>query len=230
MKANILALLLAALFLAGCNTNLVVSTPNDSELSPEKGIPFSLPKPHVATATYTKLKSGKRCNPITFTKFVSLPSGALYHVNTRPQLFAKSEFTIELNEHGILKKIVFNADPELSETLQSTAGLVTAIAGQPAAAAAGVQQTDESATKAMPLQGLEVLKKVQEAGPQPFQGVLEESDLEELEELMEFLRQEKAEEKVDPSCDTGEIIRCVQPFVPDQVIKECGKPSGAPSG
>ena len=217
MKANILALLLAALFLAGCNTNLVVSTPGDTALSPKKGIPFSLPKPHVAIATYTKLKSGKRCNPITFTKFVSLPTGALYHVNTRPQLFAKSEFTIELNEHGILKKIVFNADPELSETIASTAGLVTAISG------------DQAPSQAVPSGGGSG-KSALTGEPDPSQLEAAQKFLKDSEAVQELQRHKEAMETIRkildkakelPSCDTGERITCVQPLVPGQEIEEC---------
>ena len=225
-----------AFLMTGCSAKLKVSGPpceTDAGKTGKgvpcktgKGVPFSIPKTYVADAKYTALKSGKKCKTRTFRKFVSLPTDGIYHVNIEPQIFSNSEFTIELNPNGTLKQIIFNADPELSETINSAAGLITAIAGHeatPATAVPGDDQTAGAAPKTFALDGpslfsvisSETLQELRQKDPQIIQK-LQMGDPEALQQL-----QRVDPEALWPSCDTGEYITCIQPFEIGQEIKKC---------
>ena len=206
--------IILAVLKAGCGTKLVVSGPGGTD-----GVPFKVPETYVADAIYMKSKSAKECTPLPFRKFVSLPTGAVYHARPDSKPFSKSEFTIELNSNGALEKIVFNADPEFTEAIDSTAGLVTAVAGivrpptaPPSPAEEGFVQTDQPPSDESMALPAPVEKLIQDA--------LKGKEL--TEETRAALQKILETAKPHPPCDTGERITCIQPLAVGKVIKECG--------
>lgn len=215
--------IILAVLMVGCGTELVVSGPDNQDL----GVPFKVPETYVADAIYMKSKSGEECAPLPFRKFVSLPTGATYHVKPDSEPFSKSDFTIDLNPNGTLEKIMFNADPELSETIDSTAGLITAIAdlATPSDAAVPLFEEEPPNPQSSDVPATETLnKKVQETlkeaavPPEKRIALQEELQVAFQAELQAALQE--ILEAIKPSCDTGEHITCIQRFVVGQ-IKKC---------
>jgi hypothetical protein len=70
-------------------------------------------------------------------QFLSLP-GETYELNidTKWAWFSKNEFSVTFADAGTLKQVTLNSDPQLDETIQSTATLVKELGSVVASAAA----------------------------------------------------------------------------------------------
>jgi hypothetical protein len=123
--------------LTGCSSSLLVknehinlSEPGKSLFCENKGVPVANLEAHIVTKKVQFFdKDGKLCKETETAEFKMLPSGKKYCLNINPSWFASNEMTIEINDDGALKKVVMNSDPQLDETIASTANLAKEIGG-----------------------------------------------------------------------------------------------------
>lgn len=129
---------LSIAILSGCTADLVVFDgvqDASGEWAPGNelpGIPVALPQIYVLDRVFTADSNGRpNCNR-TFAPplFQTVPRDLVY-VGVRTGIFADSEFTIHLTENGIIQEISLNSNSNLPETLDSTAGLVSAVGALP---------------------------------------------------------------------------------------------------
>ncbi|MCQ8130365.1 hypothetical protein [Methylomonas rivi] len=111
--------------LSGCASELVIE-------HNATGNGISVPK--FETIAITKNvssmdKNGKNCETKMATVYVNVPSGENYTVNVDPAWFASNDFSVEFYESGVPKKIGLNSDPQVDETIQSSANLVKEVGG-----------------------------------------------------------------------------------------------------
>ena len=131
-----------AITMTGCSSELLVTSKSDFCKGEDiyrkiknkcVGLPFRIPKTYVLKGVYEKSTTNKaKCTPTNFVKPVSLPTDETFYIKLDPpklRFFSANELTIGLNDNGTLNKVILNADPEGSEIIASTAGLIGAIRG-----------------------------------------------------------------------------------------------------
>ncbi|WNB74590.1 hypothetical protein [Methylomonas koyamae] len=101
-------------------------------------------------------KNGKNCETKMAREFPSVLNGESYTVNVDPALFASNDFSVEFYESGVPKKIGLSSDPQVDETIQSSANLVKEVGGlmakgmaaDQASGASGGASSDQTVDKA----------------------------------------------------------------------------------
>lgn len=116
-----------SLSLAACSADLVISKDEDAKEVVEGGVPFRLAEPWVATGDFTKHSEGGDCDDSPFTEHLSLPSGGIYYASVDIKDFAKSEFSIALNENGTLNTLSSNSSSQFKDTAEGFKALVESV-------------------------------------------------------------------------------------------------------
>ena len=65
----------------------------------------------------------EKCKPRTIESIEHLPLGRAYDVNFRGGWLAKNEFSVSFGDHGVLKQVTLNSDPQVDEVLTGAARL-----------------------------------------------------------------------------------------------------------
>lgn len=145
----IAAILATGALCSGCASQIVVY--NDGHAKVE-GIPYRLAQAFKKHGRYTTLANGKTCDPNPFNEEIVLASGALYYLNVDAAEFAKTNFTAEFTDTGILKKVSLDSESQASAVMESVSNLVKSAAplvlGTPGALTAGKGENAAAATAA----------------------------------------------------------------------------------
>jgi hypothetical protein len=127
MKVLMLLIVIASVS-AGCAAHLRVFNDKGDEL---KGIPVRDAKAFRVTKKVTWEKENapsSKCLPTRKQEILFLPAGREYLVTVEPAAFAKSEFSVALNDNGALKQVALNSTPQAVDTIKATAELVGKLA------------------------------------------------------------------------------------------------------
>src|SRR5689334_9075791 len=87
----------------------------------------------------TKKIKTEKCPERTEDNIIHLAVGPAYDINVEPSSFAKTEFSVQFSDTGVLKQVTMNSTPQVAETINAVANLaekVGKIAGGAAAPAA----------------------------------------------------------------------------------------------
>ena len=137
-QAAILAGLLCPLCV-GCASSLRVWDGN-REIS---GVPFNVAAVFVKEFDRNRhSERGASCTPAHVAVTVSLPLGPRHYANVRPATFAKTGFSMEFGESGLLSGITLNTEPAGADTLRAATEAVTAVA--PLVGLADVAPTEDA--------------------------------------------------------------------------------------
>lgn len=125
---HVFPLVCFSLLSLGCGSKLAVVHSD----TPGSGILVPRQETYAVTKRIEKLDRNKMlCETETVqkTEFISVPGAKFYTVNVDPAWFAKTEFSLEFGDSGILKRATLNSDPQIDETITATATLVKETAG-----------------------------------------------------------------------------------------------------
>jgi len=135
----------------GCSSKLTIL---DASKAPSeiKGIRVHQRVPYILT----KEIETEKCQTKIEESIVHLPVGDPYDINFVPSAFAKSEFSVTLNDDGGLKQVTLNSTPQLAETIKSVADLTEkvsklAIAGAGAPQCGAVVSETISSVRRLPI-------------------------------------------------------------------------------
>ena len=91
----------------------------------------------IVSYVVTKKIKTQKCPERIENSIVHLAVGPAYDINVEPSTFAKSEFSVQFFDTGVLKQVTLNSTPQVAETINAVANLaekVGKIAAAPAAA------------------------------------------------------------------------------------------------